>query len=262
MSIKVQRYAPTSSVGTSTNTTTITDIPSEESFDDILVLNQAALKAMTIDAMVAQSSTGSVNPDAVDAAAIMRFRSTLGSHVVAPIPTDDLDLGTPKKAGTKNTAPVINTTPSGNVNISGVFNEGDLECSDELNAYFKEAADLYGLDVKLLKCIGFAESNFTPDIVCSNGATGVMMLMPNACKDYGVTNPLDARENIMGGARILSTMLKRYDGNINLALAAYNAGPGNVDKYGGIPPFKETQNYVEKINKYYYNGKIVNGFIV
>ena len=78
--------------------------------------------------------------------------------------------------------------------------------------------------------------------------------MPSTAKGLGVTNAYDAQQNIMGGAKLMAQNLKKYNGDVSLALAAYNAGGGNVDKYGGIPPFKETQNYVKKVLGYYQNG--------
>lgn len=132
--------------------------------------------------------------------------------------------------------------------------ENDSSCPvtspAELDPIFKQAADKYGIDEKLLKAVAKAESNFNPSVVSSAGAIGVMQLMPSTASSLGVANPYDARDNIMGGAKYLSRLLAKYNGNISLALAAYNAGSGNVEKYGGIPPFKETQNYVRKILGY------------
>lgn len=115
---------------------------------------------------------------------------------------------------------------------------------------FQEAADKYNVPVELLKAIGKAESDFDANAVSSCGAQGVMQLMPATASSLGVTNPFDAEQNIMGGSKYISQLIDKYDGDVKLALAAYNAGSGNVAKYGGIPPFKETQNYVEKVMKY------------
>ncbi len=118
---------------------------------------------------------------------------------------------------------------------------------------FNEAATTYGVDVNLLTAIAKQESNFKADAVSSAGAIGIMQLMPATAESLGVSNPYDARENIMGGAKYIRQMLDRYDGDVTLALAAYNAGSGNVAKYGGVPPFTETQNYVAKVTANYEN---------
>ena len=116
-----------------------------------------------------------------------------------------------------------------------------------LDSYFQNAADTYGISVDLLKAVAKQESNFQTNVVSSAGAIGVMQLMPSTAEYLGVTNPYDAEQNIMGGAKLLSELSTRYNGNIDLVFAAYNAGTGAVDKYGAVPPYTETQNFVSKI---------------
>lgn len=130
---------------------------------------------------------------------------------------------------------------------------GHITAPEELDPFFQQAAQETGLDVRVLKAIAKQESNFNPRIRSKAGAMGVMQLMPGTAKEVGVTNPYDPQQNILGGARYFKKMLNQF-GDMELALAAYNAGPGNVRKYGGIPPFKETQNYVRKIR----NGYAIN----
>ncbi len=124
---------------------------------------------------------------------------------------------------------------------------------------FTRAAEKYNVPVELLTAIGKAESDFDPNAVSRCGAVGVMQLMPGTARELGVTNSFDPEQNIMGGAKYISQMLSRYDGDVRLALAAYNAGYPNVDKYGGVPPFAETQNYVQTVMRYMGRGVTAPG---
>lgn len=130
----------------------------------------------------------------------------------------------------------------------------------DMNQIFEEASQKYGVPTKLLKAVAKVESNFNPDAKSSCGAMGVMQLMPKTASGLGVVNPYNAKENINGGAKLLSGLYKKYDGDLTLTLAAYNAGSGNVAKYGGVPPFKETQNYIKKVNAEIANSPGANIF--
>lgn len=129
-----------------------------------------------------------------------------------------------------------------------------LKTDKNLDDIFAEASQVYNVSVDLLKAMTKQESNFNPNATSRSGAQGLMQLMPATAASLGVQNAYDPYQNIMGGAKYIRQMLDKYNGNVSLALAAYNAGSNNVDKYGGIPPFAETQNYVAKITQYLQEG--------
>lgn len=157
-------------------------------------------------------------------------------------------------AGISSDTNTYNAAASGASGISSSsvkLETSGLSCSADLDAIFNEAASKYGVDAKFLKAIAKCESDFSTECTSRSGAMGIMQLMPQTAASLGVTNAYDPYQNIMGGARYISEKLTQYNGDKSLALAAYNAGSGNVAKYGGIPPFKETQNYVAKVMAYY-----------
>lgn len=145
--------------------------------------------------------------------------------------------------------------PSGLMKILSATNNpvastGNTVANGNYSSIIKQAAQKYDLPEKLISSVIRQESNFNANVVSGAGAQGLMQLMPGTAKFLGVTNSFDPLQNIMGGAKYIRQMLNQFDGNIEHALAAYNAGPGNVKKHGGIPPFKETQQYVTKVLGY------------
>lgn len=208
---------------TSSNSSTVNSTGAD--FGQVLDDAKKAEAAVAIDKLIAQSNGGSV-----DLSLVQRFFDQNGINIEL----------------CSNTA-VNNTAASASVKLEA----SGLSCSAQLDAIFDEAAAKYGVDAKFLKAIAKCESDFSTECTSRSGAMGIMQLMPQTAASLGVTNAYDPYQNIMGGARYISEKLAQYNGDKSLALAAYNAGSGNVAKYGGIPPFKETQNYVAKVMAYY-----------
>ncbi|MEG9296359.1 lytic transglycosylase domain-containing protein [Mangrovibacillus sp. Mu-81] len=128
----------------------------------------------------------------------------------------------------------------------------NIQTPKSLDDIISSAADMYQLPKKLIQAVIHHESGFNPQAVSPAGASGLMQLMPATARGLGVSNIFDPEENVFAGSKYLKQMLDKYNGDIDLALAAYNAGPGNVDKYNGIPPFKETTAYVKKVTNTFF----------
>ncbi len=124
--------------------------------------------------------------------------------------------------------------------------------NDRFDHLIRQASNTSGIPFYLLKAIIKAESDFNPKAVSRSGAMGLMQIMPENVDDLQIKDPFDPRENIMAGSIFFKTLYTRFNGQLPLALAAYNAGPGMVDRYQRIPPFRETEDYVQKVMAYYY----------
>ena len=132
-------------------------------------------------------------------------------------------------------------------NTAAGVNKQKISTKAQIMNKVSEISRKYGVDEKLVNALIKQESGFNVNAKSKVGALGLMQLMPATAKSMGVTDPMNPEQNIEGGVKYLRSMLDKYNGNIILALAAYNAGPGAVDKYTGVPPYKETQNYVRSI---------------
>jgi soluble lytic murein transglycosylase-like protein len=158
-----------------------------------------------------------------------------GAQPVAAPAADSTSFQAQLQQASATAAPASATTGAGS-DVSGQF-------SDLINS----AAQKYGVDPALLKGLIRQESNFNPNAKSPAGAAGLVQLMPGTAAALGVTNPLDPAQAIEGGAKYLSQQLKAFGNDPRKALAAYNAGPGAVQRYGGVPPYAETQNYVRSV---------------
>lgn len=250
MNIKVLQYidnTPKNNITTGQVTVTGDNTPADNGsainstradFGQVLDDVKKAEAAVAIDRLITQNNGGSV-----DMSLVQRFFEQNGINIELCSST------APQSAAVNNT---VAYSGSSAINSGSVKLEASgLSCSADLDAIFNEAASKYGVDAKFLKAIAKCESDFSTECTSHSGAMGIMQLMPQTAASLGVTNAYDPYQNIMGGARYISEKLTQYNGDKSLALAAYNAGSGNVAKYGGIPPFKETQNYVAKVMAYY-----------
>jgi soluble lytic murein transglycosylase-like protein len=168
------------------------------------------------------------------AAQIYTWRDADGKLVLSDKPNADKSV----TYAVHGTATVRATTPLNSSSKSAPFDES-----------INEHAKRQGVAADLVRAVIQVESAFNPVAVSNKGAMGLMQLMPATARELGVGNPFDPDQNIRGGVTYLKQLLNRYDQKVELALAAYNAGIGNVEKYGAVPPFKETRNYVDKITK-------------
>lgn len=153
--------------------------------------------------------------------------------------------------GSKKTKPKGGTQTKGSA--APIRSSSDRARYNRYNGLIDEAARLYQLPESFIRAVMHVESDFNPTVVSRAGAMGLMQLMPKTARSMGVSDPFDARQNILGGARYLRILANRFKGDLVLTVAAYNAGEGAVEKYNGIPPYKETQRYVRRVLRHYYS---------
>jgi len=179
-----------------------------------------------------------------DPAAVFFSQSTIFGGVQRPFAAELIgnrsysDLHRPTARSESAGAPAVKAAaPS----ASGSDSDGSIRDS------IRQAAATYNLPEKLIASVIRAESGFQPDAVSPAGAQGLMQLMPATARELGVMDPFDVHQNIDGGARYLRQMMDRFDGDLKVALAAYNAGPGTVERYDGDVPYRETRDYVKRV---------------
>lgn len=209
------------------------------SFDDMLqnqkTSKESAQKAKGADSTAKTENTekeSDVNEETAASTILFKDPST-GKTIIYKDVADDTD---DKKSAKTSSTSKKSTTSASSMKKT------------KYDSYFKKAAKKYGVSESLLKAIAKAESNFNANDVSSAGAIGVMQLMPATAKSLGVDDPYDPEENIMGGAKCIKQKLKEFNGNVRLALAAYNAGSGAVKRNGGVPSY--CKSYISKVLSY------------
>lgn len=246
------------STGTSDSDTSSTGSTENTSVSDTDSSNTASTGSTTASGTDASSATSSANTGvsgtdtSSSASAETGISGTDNSSAASTESTTASDSDNSSTASESATASdsanPSAVTSSGSANLISSTAK-NLTCSTELESYFLEAAEKYQVDINLLKAIAKTESNFDPSATSSSGAMGVMQLMPFVAEELGISDAYDAHDNIMGGASVIASHLEKYDGDLSLALAAYNAGSGAVDRCGGIPT--SAANYVKKVLGFY-----------
>jgi len=160
------------------------------------------------------------------------------------------------KLGNDTTSNVLRAR-SALANSTAYIPNNNTELMNLINSGIDNASVKYGVDKDLVRAVMKQESSFNPTAISKSGAQGLMQLMPGTADALSVKNPFDIIQNINGGVQYLKDQLTNFKGDVSLALAAYNAGPNSVMKYGGIPPYAETQDYVQKVTEYYNQYKML-----
>jgi soluble lytic murein transglycosylase-like protein len=175
------------------------------------------------------------------------LRSLLFSLLTVALPTQLAHLNV---AALRSQVPQTdkNMLPSARVSVS-IDSFIPVPPGQAYDGLIREAARRHKVDARLIRSIMQTESSFNPAAVSRAGAVGLMQLMPDLVRELGVTDPFDPRENVMAGARHLRRLLDAHDGNVKLAIASYNAGETAVARYGGVPPYPETRDYVRRVTR-------------
>ena len=197
---------------------------------------EAAIQRLAVIKARVNSIERQLNPEATQNAEKSTFAEVLKSSKA-----NVFRVAKQEKAQSAN--PIQSTSSTDNIKVPAG--------KSHILSLISQVCKKYNMDEKLVKAVIKQESGFQPEVMSHCGAMGLMQLMPETASSMGVMNAFNPEENIMGGTKYLKGLLDRFGGNKALALAAYNAGPGAVQRYGGIPPYEETQNYVKSVLAHY-----------